>query len=274
MEGLSIEVLEQIVKDLDSISLRLFACVSTHARKAVHCYCASKLRRLSYAEDSGWDDQNAHDMWNCRCIELWADIKEINEQVEKKQNQLIHQYKEIKHKKFEVRRLQDQTLKNEMMEEELSLQEDLEEQLNIFLIRGKGEEEMEQSEKEKIKLVENLAVKNKYKNDLEGTREETLSRRAEPERKKEEIRDIKIREAQLKAIWCKFDIECSETLAMCKDKRKEIYVLKKNVEKIEINLLDLERKRVAKVQEYIKARKLADKMSGVEEIKPSESKEN
>jgi len=76
MEGLSIEVLERIVRKLDHISMCRLASMSIRAREGVHSYCSSHLRRLANQDNttgasleaSGWQAGNDHDMWECPCI--------------------------------------------------------------------------------------------------------------------------------------------------------------------------------------------------------------
>jgi len=78
MEGLSIEVLERIVRKLDHISMCGLASMSVHMRRAVHSYCSSHLRYLANQdstteaslEASGWEAGNDHDIWECYCIYL------------------------------------------------------------------------------------------------------------------------------------------------------------------------------------------------------------
>jgi len=78
MEGLSIEVLERIVRKLDPISMCRLASMSVHMRRAFHSYCSSHLRYLANQdstteaslEASGWEAGNDHDIWECQCIYL------------------------------------------------------------------------------------------------------------------------------------------------------------------------------------------------------------
>jgi len=78
MDGLSIEVLERIVRKLDHISMCRLASMSGHMREGVHSYCSSHLRYLANQDSTvkasleacGWEAGNDHDMWSCSCIYL------------------------------------------------------------------------------------------------------------------------------------------------------------------------------------------------------------